>query len=172
MRKILDDFETRDRQEENWRLFVGPRADYYLREWRKIKDGQRFTFNLWAFVFGVFWLLYRQMLRPTVLYLSLYFAAGFVEKIVFQSLGMPIPPIWWFAVRTLLFSLLLGLLGNWVYLIDAEGKIQQINSNYPPERRREMLRLKGGTSAVPVVLFVLLILIILLTNFLLSPLAW
>jgi hypothetical protein len=164
MKDILDQFDLDEETVRDWRLFAGKRAGYYVQQWRRIKQGQWVSFNVSAFVFGVFWLLYRQMLRPTILYLSIFFAEGFVEKLVFQYLGFSIPPVWWIFTRTFLFALLLGLFGNWIYLIHAEDQIQRIKASYPPERQEQLLRLNGGTSFVPVILFLLLILVILLSN--------
>lgn len=164
MKDILDQFEREEERAAQRRLFVGPGADYYLEQWRRLEEGQLLSFNPAAFVFGVFWLLYRQMLRPTLLYFALYIGELFLEKMIIRGLGWPAPPLWWFFGRMLLFALLLGLLGNWIYRVHADEQIERLREEYPPPQLDRVLRLKGGTSFIPVILFVCLILIILLSN--------
>lgn len=171
MKDVLDHFEQSDETVAEWRSFVGPGADYYLQQWRRLRNGDWLTFNLYAFLFGIFWMLYRQMLRPTVIFLSVYFAEGFLERLVFQFLGFDAPLSWWFFGRVILFALALGFLGNWIYYQYALHAIRRIKENYPPEDHQRLFLLKGGTSILPVLLFVLLILIIFLAVWMLRTIS-
>ncbi len=171
MKEVLDHFDQNEETITDWRLFIGPAADYYLQQWRRLQRGDWLTFNSYAFLFGIFWMLYRQMLRPTVLFLSIYFAEGFLERFLFQILGIEAPLSWWFFGRVLLFALALGFLGNWIYYQYTLNTIRQIKTNYAPEEHQKILRLKGGTSILPVLLFVILILIIFLAVWMLRTLS-
>jgi hypothetical protein len=58
--------------EDEFRAFVGPNADYYLRAWAAAKpdvESQRLRWNWPAFFLNIVWLLYRRMYR--------YFWIGF-----------------------------------------------------------------------------------------------
>jgi len=162
MKEVLDQFEQSDETIAEWRLFVGPAADYYITQWRRIQNGDWLTFNIYAFLFSIFWMLYRQMLRPTIIFLSIYFAEGFLERFLFQVLGFEAPLGWWLFGRIVLFALGLGFLGNWIYYQYTINAIREIKALYPPADQKKMLKLKGGTSFLPVLLFIILILIIFL----------
>ena len=166
MKDVLDHFDQSDETVAEWRLFVGPGAEYYLQQWRRLRRGNWVNFTI--HVFSILWLVYRQMLVPTVIFLSVYFAEGFVERLLFNLLGFEVPLGWWFFGRVLLFALALGFLGNWIYYQYAVNAIRQIKKNYPPEDQQRILRLKGGTSFLPVLLFVILILIIFLAVWMLQ----
>jgi len=164
MDDILDQFEREEERSACRRLFVGPNADYYLEQWRRMEEGQLLSFNVAAFAFGIFWLLYRQMLRPTLLYFAVYAGELFLEQLIVRGMGWkPLPLAWTFG-RFFLFAVLLGLLGNWLYRLHTDEQIGRIRSRYEAPQQARMLQLKGGTSLIPIVLFICLILIILLSN--------
>ncbi|MCB2377201.1 hypothetical protein LGH70_06380 [Hymenobacter sp. BT635] len=43
------------------KAFVGGNTSYYLYYWRLVREGKRASFNLHAFLFGIFWVIYRRM---------------------------------------------------------------------------------------------------------------
>ena len=74
VKDILDHFDPTEELIEDWQLYIGQDASYYIKEWLKIRNGHVFTFNLSALIFNVFWMLYRKMYQPAILYLSFFFA--------------------------------------------------------------------------------------------------
>jgi hypothetical protein len=156
MPEILDQIDQEEQLDRYYRLFVGRRSNYYLRQWRRLRHGQWLTFNSSSFLFGILWLLYRRMFRTAFLFLAVFLAEGFVEALFFRAWNI-VPPLWWVGTRTLIFALLLGVLGNWLYLLHTREKVRQITRFYEPGEREEIMRLLGGTSWWPVVLFLLII---------------
>lgn len=165
MQNILDHFDTDDQTLNEWRLFIGPDADYYIDSWLQIRHGQFFNFNIYAFVFSIFWMLYRQMFKATILYLSIFFAEGYLEKIIFYSTNFIHLPDWWFSIRIFIFSLILGFTGNWIYLLHTESSISEIKKKYIGENQDKIIKLRGGTSIIPVVLFVVILLLSVMVNY-------
>lgn len=165
MNEILDHFRTDEQTIQEWRLFIGHNADYYIDSWIQIRNGQFFTFNIYAFVFSIFWMLHRQLLRPAVLFLSIFFAEGYLEKILFLSVFDLIRPEWWLGVRIFIFSLLLGFIGNWIYLYHTESNISEIKQKHDSTNYHKMIQVKGGTSMLPVLLFIIILISSLVVNY-------
>lgn len=165
MKEILDHFSTDEEKLREWRWFVGPDADYYLESWVQIKNGHVFIFNIYAFIFNILWMLHRQLFRPAILFLSVFFAEGYLEKLIISQTDAIILPPWWTGIRVFIFAVALGFLGNWIYLKHTENTITQIKKKYQAERHQAMIRVKGGTSFIPVVLFIVILLSILLVNY-------
>ena len=164
MEPILDFNEEEGEMLEDLRLYVGQNAPYYVYQWRQIRTGQMGAFHFPAFVFGFLWMLYRQMYQPAILYLSFYFAEGFLEKWAFQYFQPPISPINWFLIRNLIFSIILGRFANWIYLQHSEQQINHLKKRFGSPLYKQKLAGRGGTSWMPILVFVLMLLLILLIN--------
>ncbi len=162
---VLDQFDIDENTLHEWRQFVGSQADYYIQSWMRIKQGQFFGFNLHAFVFNIFWLLYRQMFKSVILILSIFFAMSFLEKIAIVYFPIVDLPFNWIYIKIFLFALFIGYSGNWLYLWHTEEAIRQVKSNYPKEDQARMIVLKGGVSYIPVTLFSIILLLSILINF-------
>ena len=158
MKDILDHFEADDHTLIDWRRFVQEQADYYIEQWQAIQAGRWWSFNINAFLFGILWLLYRQMIKTAALFLGVYLIEGYVESLILGSLLRPDVLPWWTAVRVGIFSFLIGAWGNRIYLNHVTRQIRSIKEEYPPEEWVGMLHLRGGTSIFPVLLFLLLLL--------------
>lgn len=129
--------------------FVGKNYDYYIGKWDKIETKRNKTSWNWAaFFLGPFWFGYRKMYIPILffgvayliidlfLYLSQY---EYTEENYFYS---PID-----RAIALPISILLGLLGNYIYLKHTNKYIDK--SNLLPlnvEQKKLWLKKKGGTS--------------------------
>jgi hypothetical protein len=153
MKGILDHFEREEDYVEDWRIFVGPGADYYVREWKRLRAGGYFSFNTHAFIFNVLWLLYRRMWRTAIIFLSFYFALNYLEKTYFYWISLYFPPHWWFYLRLLLFAAFLGMTGNWLYLEHAERRITEVRRKHAFHSRAWALRRAGGGSLTPIAIF-------------------
>ena len=158
MNDILDHFEADEHTIVDWRRFIQEQADYYIEQWQGIQAGRWWSFNINAFLFSILWLLYRQMIRTSLLVLGVFFFEGYLESLIFRSiLSTDVLP-WWTAIRVAVFSFLIGAWGNRLYLRYVTRQIRGIKEEYPPEEWVGMLHLRGGTSIFPVLLFLLLLL--------------
>ncbi len=155
--KILDHFDPNEELIEDWKIYIGPGADYYTREWLKIKSGHILSFNLSAMCFNVFWMLYRKMYQPAILYLSFFFAEGFIETLIINFQSIPVNLVQWNFFRLSAFCLILGFLGNWTYYSYAQAKILDIKTKHRPPHHKEYLKLSGGTSFFPIFFLILVI---------------
>jgi hypothetical protein len=67
--------------EAEFRAFVGPRADYYLRAWQRVLTGEksRARFNWTAFFFWGWWLPYRKLYGPVSILFGIILAEFAVD---------------------------------------------------------------------------------------------
>jgi hypothetical protein len=129
----------------------------YLAEWEKIKSGQKPTFNLYAFLFGLFWMLYRKMYFVIFLVLGVLMVEVVLESILLTALGSPEGIA--SGIRTglnVIFAVVLGMNGNRLYLFNAERKIKKIRKkNLPEEAYLMALYRAGGTTFIPHIIIAL-----------------
>ena len=162
MDNILDQFEDNDEIVKQWRWFIGPSSDFYVREWLQIRKGKLFSFNWYACLFGVFWLLYRKMHKPAVIVLSIYFAEGYLESLILKQ--YPINYSSWELIRIAFYFIILGFIGNWIYYYHAVQEINQIIENTPQNLHQQALTKRGGTSFLSIFILIFCILLIVLLN--------
>mgnify|MGYP003671238285 CR=1 FL=1 len=140
--------------ETNWELaaFVGENRAYYLEKWESLKNGSVLSFNFYAFLFGIAWLLYRKMYREA----GILFAIILVEsEVTFNLVGdngaVDI------AIR-IFYSLAIGFTANYFYLKHAEREIQKLNEQFQdPTALKELIIKKGGTSWISVIVGIAII---------------
>lgn len=91
--------------EEEFRTFIGKKADHYLRKFRNFSgrgtNGFAVTWNWSAFFLGFIWMLYRKM----------YLWALVAFFIAFTPVAFPLTMIGW------------GIVGNYLYYLHARKKI-------------------------------------------------
>jgi hypothetical protein len=95
---------------------------YYRDVYEKSASGQKFTWNWSAFLFGNSWLLYRKMYLLGILFFVL-------DCIIFETIDM-IPVNYGNILFTIFIfilliipHILLGLMGNWLYIKNIHKKI-------------------------------------------------
>ena len=135
-----------DLTREEVEAFVGNKHTYYWRRWQRAA-GVRAGFNIAAFLVSFAWLLYRKMYREFAIGLAILLGVGFlqglVESLAETKLGIP-DRLLDFAV-----AFTVGMLGNGLYLRRARLAIASARAQEPdPERRAELLRARGGTSLI------------------------
>ena len=151
MYEILDEYESNAKHIKDWQLFVGPNADYYINAWLNLQRGHRFQFNIWAFSFNVFWLLYRKMYQPAILFLSIFFAEGFLETLVIRYNRLSINLFWWNSARIFVYAFILGMIGNWVYYQHCQFHTRVLEKRFGPKHYQTRLPEAGGTSFWPII---------------------
>jgi len=149
--------ETQDTalpNEERLRAAIGPRADYYLRHWRKMDaKGKTYDWN-WAACFAnLYWLAFRKMWLALVLFI--------LANVAIALLGMAIPMVNRYGlVLMILLTFVTGGYGNHLY----RRQIEKLAASDTPA---EQLGKKGGTS--PIALIVSLVLTVALAAVTVKP---
>lgn len=159
----MDQFEDNDDLVKQWRIFIGLHANYYVREWLQIRKGKLLSFNLYAFCFGIFWLLYRKMYQPSVIVLSIYFAEGYLESIIIKDL--PFEAYTWELVRIGIYFTFIGFTGNWIYYIHTQHELSKLLASPKKSNLTLALRKRGGISFLPIITLFLCILLIFYVNY-------
>ena len=132
------------------RIFIGPRADYYLKKWQS----NRYSFCWPALLFGVFWMLYRKM----YLFAFYVFLTAILYMLIAYLIGFSVQ---YMGLVGFLVSIFLAIFGHQLYRSYVTEKVQNYMKN--PQYDLEIFRLYGGvTCSVPIMWLVLQMLLILL----------
>jgi len=135
---------------QEYLLMIRKRRQYYLDIFRKMQEKKSvFSFNAAALLFGPFWLIYRKMYLTGLLLLLLYAAPLYIHALLFPVLA-------------LLWSIMLGFLGNDFYWLKIRRVIRKFESAEPAWKKGYM-EIIGGTSVFPVIVALLLCLFSVLT---------
>lgn len=131
--------------------FVGPNMDYYNIKFNQIKStGKKITWNWPAFLFNMYWMLYRKMYAKSII-------ISLISSILFLAL-----PDGLNSIASIAITIGIGLYGNYMYLNHMEKKITDIN-HYDSNLREVMIRKKGGTNIVlPILIIILPIIVVIL----------
>ena len=150
---------------ELFELYFQKNKDYYIERLARFNEGQKFTFNVFAFFFGIFWFIYRKMYLQAVIITFLLFAEAFLEEIMLDD----------FEYKTekfieILFPIILagviGSIGNYLYLNKAKKIIQRSTARYNGDELRKIIKRKGGVSySFLVVLAIAIVLFFLYNNY-------
>lgn len=170
MPDILDSgiYEDPPDETHDWRIFIGPHADYYIHQWQALRSGRWWSFNFPAFLVGGLWMIYRKMYLTTLLYLLIVLGIDYLEAFILQRIS---PAPWMYPasniLSTLLLAVVVGFAGNWLYFEESQWKIDRLKRKYPerPLLERKLAR-AGGTSYLSLgILFLILFFLALLANF-------
>jgi hypothetical protein len=141
--------------------FFGRQSGYYLEMYHAFHQGNKFTFNIGACVFGVFWLLYRKLFRESLFATLILIGIGFFLAFAYELLGIDEARqtvIEWIVNFATWISF--GFVGNYLYLKHADKNVQKILASWQDEETKlKLLRRKGGVSALPFILALVLILL-------------
>jgi hypothetical protein len=137
-------------EEENRRLFVGKKADYYLPRWESMDTAKNPRSWNWAaaFLSGI-WLAYRKMplLAATVLFISLASATMTLTRQSDSWIGRALP---------LIVAVSVGISGNGMYYRKAKKKLALARSVHAdPEALKRAIVKTGGISFAGAVIAVL-----------------
>lgn len=103
-----EDLNFIDKNEEQIKVYVGEKADKYIKLW---KEGNKF--NLPAFLLGTIWLGYRGMYRNimcVMIIMILKDICAFFIEIDLRFLGIALP-------------IFLGIIGNYLYFLQVKKDI-------------------------------------------------
>lgn len=146
---------------EELRLFVGKKADYYLKQFENIQDKQPVAkMNLPALFISIFWLFYRKMyLIGILLFLAVVVETTISNFIFINLLGYASSPKMYNGMKTFLYPAICAALANRWYLFHAKKKIEKIKQSILSEDSKPAaIKKEGGTSIVsgifaPILLF-------------------
>ena len=114
-------------------LIGAEKRDFYINRFAEMKQkNKKTTWNWCAFLFGPAWMIYRKM----YIYGGLYWL---ISVLLLDKLGY----------LDLVASVLLGLFGNWLYMIYLEKLSVDAKSLQEPQKS-EFIKKNGGTSATAV----------------------
>lgn len=134
--------------EKYFSAFFDRQKDYYLEKYRDHLGGAKFTFNIGAFLGGIFWFLYRKLFLHALFIFFLLMIFNIVEGLIFEALQInsEFQKLEFF-LSTLLFAVAYGYSGNYFYLRQAERKVTAIvESTEDEDKRITLLEKKGGVS--------------------------
>src|SRR5262245_22711026 len=136
--------------EQDLRAFVGPNADYYLRQWHSRLSGQHASagFNKAAFFLSGFWVGYRKMYKIAFFFFGIILAEMVLEELLFVGvLKMPESPAVMTPLVGLVVGIVFGICGNGWYLSHAQRVIAKVQSQQlEGVAHSRALAGRGGTS--------------------------
>ncbi len=136
-KKLIEEFD-----ENIIKAFVQKNSDYYLNKWKLMATtGSKISWNWPAFLFGVFWLVYRKMYLQSFILIIASIITSFIPFI------------------NMIFALAiwigLGLFGNYIYSYFTYNKLLEIKNLAKNEEEIRFLAIqKGGTSVVGVLVLI------------------
>jgi hypothetical protein len=108
--------------EENFAAFIGSKVEYYLDKWRVFANSdEKISWNWSAFLFSYYWMMYRKMYVPAAV---VFVGARLAKYALFAVTGGMSAK-----GATLLASVGIGILGNWLYYQYATQKIEEVSDH-------------------------------------------
>lgn len=165
MEDIIDMPEEQSVPNERYlQAYFDRQSNYYIDKYREYTSGDKYSFNVAAFFFGFMWFFYRKLWIEGLLIILFVFGSGLIEGVVYDlfKISQNTQNII-FYVSSLVFGLLWGFLGNYLYMRKADKAINNVLvATDDEEQRMHLLSRKGGISLIPIILVLLLIIVILL----------
>ncbi|OCA85751.1 hypothetical protein A8F94_12830 [Bacillus sp. FJAT-27225] len=140
--------------------FIGRNYTYYRTRWNLLdKNNLKFSWNWAAFLLGPIWFGYRKMPVPVLAIIGMFIGLDVLSYLAdYQNLYGQMFTVFFYFLGLSIW-ILLGLLGNFIYLKYAESLFAGFTENtMVPSEKRALLKKKGGTSCLGAFLvFVLLL---------------
>jgi len=153
-------------EERYLKIYFGGWPDYYLDMHHEYHLGNRYAFNVSAWLGGFLWFLYRKLYIELALVLFFFFASDIIISLFLYFVGVTEDLIQ--ATLTMypfFIWILVGFLGNNLYLRKTEKVIHRILESTNDENERiRLLKKKGGTSWSPFILIALIFVLIFLSK--------
>jgi hypothetical protein len=121
-------------REELYTAAVGERAArYYVPKFLAFDDGtKRFSFNIWALLFGAFWFYYRRMwICALVLWIGGTWLVGFLTSTAFLSMGLAQPATPVVSIASALYiGVILPIFANYLYYSSVGQRITHLREKF------------------------------------------
>jgi len=161
--------QTIEEHLEDFSSFFGRSPDYYIERLNWYLTGKKYSFNIYAFFLGAYWLLYRKMYKPFMMIIRCLILTQIIIEISysFGAIGNSL----YNDFDLILIFVLSGLTGccanNW-YIRKSIKIIESTNKGLTdPIIKEQVFKKKGGTSLIgPIILIVFTLLTVVygLTN--------
>ncbi|MCC6723153.1 MAG: DUF2628 domain-containing protein [Saprospiraceae bacterium] len=139
---------------ELYEAFFQKSKSYYLDKLMRFNTGQEYRFNFFAFLFGLFWFVYRKMYVEAFIIIAFIIIEGLVEELVVPESLSKVANI----IATLAISTITGFLGNNLYIRKAHRTIIEAKEKFQDmEAQKTFLAKKGGVSFIVLIALFLLI---------------
>jgi Protein of unknown function (DUF2628) len=141
--------------EDELRAVFGPRADYYLEQWR---GTARRTINRPALFLAGLWLPFRRMYRITFLFFLAVLIETLLEELIFRRLGFAHVPRGVELASALAPGVVCGAFGNRWYISHVTKLVARAYAlGLGEEERLKELARQGGTRPLHAAAFFLLL---------------
>ncbi len=145
-------------------LYFQKNTAYYQDKLAKYKQGKKYTFNVFAFLFGLFWFIYRKMYLEAFAFIIFVVATSFLEEIIAiatnENSNLFVSVITTFSIATIT-----GFFGNNLYLQKAIKTITYAKTGLPDEAQiKKYIKQKGGVSYLFLIVLALAIIFFFIYN--------
>lgn len=145
-------------KEQQYAIYFGKSIEYFLARLEDYKAGNKYTFNISAFLLGAVYFMYRKMYKEGVIFLALIYIEQMIEFNLETSFNLTFIYSTGFNVfMTIFLALISGFIFNRLYLKKTIGIVEEFDCTGSSE---ETIQQKGGTSMAGVIALVLLIIIL------------
>ena len=148
-----------------YETFFQKSNSYYQEQLKYYEQGKKWRFNYSAFIFGVFWFLYRKMYLEFFIIFIFYYLETIFENVVLTKLiGIEQTKVVNFSV-TIILLMTLGIIGNNLYIKKTSRTLKNAEKKYSEiEKQKEYIAKKGGTSYIYITLLLFLLILSVILN--------
>ena len=112
---------------EYYKAYFGNNQSYYLPVMIDFDKGKKFSFNLWSFLGGLFWQLYRRLYMAMLLFFAFILVESIIQQQVLSDTGMvENGNVLINFILTLIFGVIYGYTGNYFLMRKTKEKIINI----------------------------------------------
>ncbi|MFB9864653.1 DUF2628 domain-containing protein [Rufibacter immobilis] len=157
-----------DDTDDYFHAYFGADAEYYMDRLEQYRQGRKLMFNWGAFFFGIAWMLYRKLYKEALLAMATIVVLSFLVERLIQTAGLTGgAALLANNAFTIGWSLLLGFIGNWLYLRQAHVQVQKVLAQAPGQQAAfAQLQQLGGITFIPhIIVAALIAVLLLLTQF-------
>lgn len=131
---------------------------YYLNRLDRYLKGQQYSFNPFAFLFGLFWFMYRKMYIEAVVVLLAMMVEGFLESLILpENIGREKEQLV-SIISTIVIATIIGFVGNYFYFRKAGKVIEKAKMKFAgSEEQISFLKERGGVSYFFLVIILVII---------------
>lgn len=146
--------------------YFGKYSYYYLPLFKSLSKGKVFSFNLWAFLMALPWLLVKRLYIHALVFIGASYLSSVIILLSTEANALsPNELMLINMLESFILSTILGLLGNYFYLKQAKKLIQLILSKKNDEKTRlELLQKAGSNNWNSLIILGIIIVVILILN--------
>ena len=149
---------------EYYQAYFGDQWGYYLPIMIYFESGKKFSFNVWAFFFGMLWQLYRRLYLAILIFIIIVIVESALENWVFSYWSLTkLNTILINFITTIIFGIIYGYTGNYFLMRKLQDKISQILATENDEELiLEKIRKAGSKNTLGLTLVLISVFLIFL----------